>query len=532
MTWSDERKLPTNVDGYGTITPYQPEDPGRRQPHDRRSELSGNLRPSENGSHLSEPPTRKFPMRGDLREAIGASGLKDGMRISFHHHLRMGDRVVARVLDMLTLMGLSGLTLCLSSVMGPACESVVRAVRAGVIGGIETTGVKGPLAEALAEGSLPFPVIFRSHGGRAAAIDSGRTPIDVAFIAASAIGPEGDLTGAEGPNRFGSLGYAIPDALNSGFVIAITDHMLDRAPRHISISGRYVDAVVVVESIGDRTEIAGGSLRVSRNPLEQVIARHTLRAIVSTGMVREGVAFQAGSGGVSLSVATEMASFMRSQGVRGSFISGGVTGALVGLLKEGLVDVLYDVQSFDDAAVTSLGTDRRHIEMSASEYASPLFEQCIAHRLDVMVLSATEIDTDFQVNSVTGTDGRVIGALGGAPDTAQGAALTVVAMPSFRGRIPTVNRRVNTVCTPGRTVDLLVTERGICVNPRRGDLVDGMRKAGLVLLPIEDLADTVEAITGKPRLPSYGPGTSRDRVTGIVEYRDGSVIDCLWGPGR
>ena len=529
MTWSELRRLPTYVEGYGRIVAYEPDEQCRKSGRNTAEGLAGDLRPSADDLRSS---TDRIPELLSLREAIDASGLRDGMRISFHHHLRMGDRVVVQVLETLEMMGFTGLTLCLSSVMGPACDAIVKAVRAGLVGGIETTGVKGPLAEVIADGSLPFPVIFRSHGGRAAAIDRGRTPIDVAFIAASAVGAEGDLTGTEGPNRFGSLGYAIPDALKAGFVIAITDFVTDQALNHVSIPGRSVDAVVQVESIGDRSEIAGGSLRSSRNPLEQMIARHALRAIISTGIVSDGVSFQAGSGGVSLSVATEMAVFMRSQGIRGSFVSGGVTGALVGLLREGLVEALYDVQSFDDMAAVSLGSDPRHHEMSASEYASPFYDGCIAHRLDVMVLSATEIDTDFQVNSITGTDGRVLGALGGAPDTAQGAALTVVAMPSFRGRIPTVGRRVHTVCTPGCTVDLLVTERGICVNPRRSELEILLRRAGLPTLPIRELADRVESITGVPRLPVSGPGTARDRVTGIVEYRDGSVIDCLWGPSR
>ena len=235
MTWSELRRLPTYVEGYGRIVAYEPDEQCRKSGRNTAEGLAGDLRPSADDLRSS---TDRIPELLSLREAIDASGLRDGMRISFHHHLRMGDRVVVQVLETLEMMGFTGLTLCLSSVMGPACDAIVKAVRAGLVGGIETTGVKGPLAEVIADGSLPFPVIFRSHGGRAAAIDRGRTPIDVAFIAASAVGAEGDLTGTEGPNRFGSLGYAIPDALKAGFVIAITDFVTDQTLNHVSIPGR------------------------------------------------------------------------------------------------------------------------------------------------------------------------------------------------------------------------------------------------------------------------------------------------------
>ena len=121
-----------------------------------------------------------------------------------------------------------------------------------------------------------------------------------------------------------------------------------------------------------------------------------------------------------------------------------------------------------------------------------------------MILSATEIDRDFNVNSITGTNGRILGALGGAPDTAYGSRLTVVVMPSFRGRIPTVSERVRTVCTPGTTVDALVTERGLAVNPRCEDLLHRLKNSSLPLISMDDLIGRVYQLTGKPDLPEEG----------------------------
>jgi citrate lyase subunit alpha / citrate CoA-transferase len=214
---------------------------------------------------------------------------------------------------------------------------------------------------------------------------------------------------------------------------------------------------------------------------------------------------------------------MKEHSLKGSFASGGVTNDLVDMLQDGLFRKLWDVQSFDDQAALSLGSNKNHKEMSASLYANPDHPDCIAHRLDAMILSATEIDRDFHVNSITGTDGRILGALGGAPDTAEGAKNTIVVMPSMRGRIPTVNNKVRTVCTPGQTVDILVTERGISVNPRREDLIRRLTKSGIPLLKMDELIRIVHSLTGTPDYPAEGT-----RVGGIVEYRDGSVLDCLW----
>jgi citrate lyase subunit alpha/citrate CoA-transferase len=221
-----------------------------------------------------------------------------------------------------------------------------------------------------------------------------------------------------------------------------------------------------------------------------------------------------------------IADYMRQGSVKGAFASGGVTGALTGMLEEGLFPQIYDVQSFDDEAALSLKRNPNHIEMSAAEYGNPDRPDAVANRLDLMILSATEIDREFNVNSLTGTDGRILGALGGAPDTAEGADLTMIVMPSMRGRIPTVHTRVDTLCTPGRFVDLLVTERGICVNPGRRDLERRLRDAGMETIPIDDLRDRVYRITGVPQ--SIKKGSS---AVGVVESRRGETLDRIFTVG-
>ena len=79
------------------------------------------------------------------------------------------------------------------------------------------------------------------------------------------------------------------------------------------------------------------------------------------------------------------------------------------------------MQSFDRAAATSLARNPRHIEISANQYANFSSKGASVDRLDVVVLSALEIDTGFNVNVLTGSDGVLRGASGGHCDTAAAA---------------------------------------------------------------------------------------------------------------
>ncbi len=67
----------------------------------------------------------------------------------------------------------------------------------------------------------------------------------------------------------------------------------------------------------------------------------------------------------------------------------------------------------------------------------------------MVMLSALEIDTDFNVNVMTGSNGVLRGASGGHSDTAAGADLTIITAPLVRGRIPCVVEKVLTRVTPG-----------------------------------------------------------------------------------
>jgi citrate lyase subunit alpha/citrate CoA-transferase len=214
---------------------------------------------------------------------------------------------------------------------------------------------------------------------------------------------------------------------------------------------------------------------------------------------------------------------MRERGIKGSFGLGGITEFFVDMMKEGLFERLLDVQSFDLAAVRSIGENPNHVEISADWYANPWNAGCAVNMLDTVVLGATEVDRDFNVNVNTEADGALLHGIGGHQDTAAGAQLTIITTPLLRGRIPCAVDSVYTVTTPGEVVDAIVTEFGVAINPRRQDLIDAAKEAGNVpLVTMDELIDKAHGFTG-----SMSPVETEERIIGVIEYRDGTVIDVV-----
>jgi len=140
----------------------------------------------------------------------------------------------------------------------------------------------------------------------------------------------------------------------------------------------------------------------------------------------------------------------------------------------------------------------------------------------VVILSALEIDVDFNVNVLTGSDGVMRGASGGHSDVAAAANLSIVVGPLIRSRIPTVVKHVTTLVTPGECIGVLVTDHGIAVNPNRPEVEQRLRDAGLPVFSIQQLYERALEISGQP-----SPIDFLDKVVGVVRYRDGTVIDLV-----
>ena len=456
-----------------------------------------------------------------LREAIERSGLKSGMSVSFHHHLRNGDYVLNMVMDEIAKMGVGDLTLNASSLFD--CHlPLAEHIRNGVVRRIRTDYMSAGLGRMISEGLMAEPVEFRTHGGRPKDIASGETPIDVAFIAAPTADEMGNCTGKLGPSACGSLGYAFPDAMYARNVVVITDNLVPYPLQGWSIPEIYVNTVVRVDAIGNPQGIVSGTTKITRDPVGLVMAERAVEVIRHSGLLQDGFSFQTGAGGASLAAAKFLMDVMVRENIRGSFASGGITGYLVDMLNAGCFRSLMDVQCFDLKAVESIRTNPAHQEISAMHYASPGAASAVVDSLDVVILGATEIDTDFNVNVHTDSRGAIMGGSGGHSDTAAGAKLSMIIAPLFRARLPIVTERVRCISTPGRDVDVLVTQRGVAVNPRRAELAERLKAAGLPIVDIHELKEIAERITGAP-----APVPSGDQVVARVIHRDGNVIDAI-----
>ena len=173
-------------------------------------------------------------------------------------------------------------------------------------------------------------------------------------------------------------------------------------------------------------------------------------------------------------------------------------------------------------AAENLRDDPKHKEVSANEYASPDEPGAATKFLDIVILSALEVDVNFNVNVLVGSDGIIRGAIGGHPDTAADSALSIVVCPLLRGRIPCIVDEVTTLITPGATVDVVVTEYGIAINPRRKDLAERLSAAGLKIVTLESLRDRALKVIGEPAPLPFG-----DKVVGVVMNRNGEVMDVI-----
>lgn len=468
---------------------------------------------------------KSSPKLATLEEAIKGSGLKDGMTISFHHHFRGGDKVVNMVVDKLAEMGFKNLHLAASS-LSDVHAPLIQHIKNGVITRISTSGLRGELAKEISMGLMEEPVIFRSHGGRGSAIANGDLHIDVAFLGASSSDPLGNACGysrsENAKSICGSLGYALPDAQYADKVVILTDDLVPYPNVPNSISERNVDFVVEVDSVGDSSKIASGAIRDTKNPRDILLAQQAAKVIINSGYFKDGFSIQTGSGGASLAAVKFIRESMIEKGIKASYALGGITAHIVKLHEEGLIDRIIDVQSFDKVAAESIKTDPFHKEVSANEYAAADEPGSAVHYLDIVILSALEADINFNVNVLVGSDGIIRGAIGGHPDTAADSALSIIVCPLLRGRIPCIVDEVTTLITPGSSVDVIVTEYGIAVNPKRPEIAERLKAAGMNIVDIKSLRDKALDIIGTPAPLPFG-----DKTVGVVMNRDGSVQDVI-----
>jgi citrate lyase subunit alpha/citrate CoA-transferase len=484
------------------------------------------------GGSKHSPPVRSchdYPASGDkrvpdLKEALQKCGLRDGMVISTHHHLRDGDQVGLLALQTAAGMGIRDL-MWFPSASFPCHAPVIDLMEAGAVHHIEGS-MNGPLGDYCSQGKMRGLGVLRSHGGRWQAIQDGEVKIDIAVIAAPSADPFGNANGVQGKSACGSLGFALADSLYADHVIVVTDNLVPFPCIPWQIQGNNVDSVVEVDSIGDPTRIVSGTTQITRSPDRLRIAELVARFIRDAGILRDGFSFQAGAGGIALAFTTFLKQMMQQAGVKARFVRGGSTKYLVELLQEGLADHILDGQTFDLDAVHSIATDPRHVPTSPFTSYNYHSKGNFASMVDVVVLGATEVDVHFNGNVVTHSDGRLLHGIGGWQNCLF-AGCTILAVPSFRDRIPVIVDEVTTLTGPGELIDVVVTERGIAINPRRQDLLKAVQGSDLPIRHLGDVKREVETICGgKPQKPKL-----IDRPVAVVKWVDGTVLDTVWQLG-
>ncbi len=485
----------------------------------------GKYRPT---GRKASPPLRTcadYPPDGDkrvptLKEALKRCGIRDGMTISSHHHLRNGDFVGNMIFDAAAELGVRDLR-WVPSASFPVHAPNIRHLESGVIHHIEGS-MNGPLGDYCSQGKMRGMAVLRSHGGRWQAIQDGELHIDIAVLSAPAADAFGNANGVRGKAACGLLGFALADSMYADNVIIVTDNLEPFPCIPWQIQGNNTDYVVEVESIGDPGKIVSGTTMITKSPDRLLIAEMAMKFAVEAGLVKDGFSFQAGAGGTSLAFSIFLADHMREHGVKARFVRGGSNQYMTAMLEEGLTDYILDGQTFDLEGVRSMRENPRH--QNTSPFTSYNFhgKGNFASMVDIVILGATEVDVDFNANVVTHSDGKLLHGIGGWQNCLAGKCV-ILPIPLFRDRIPVVLDEVTTLCGPGELVDVIVTERGIAVNPRRKDLLKAVEGSDLPIKSIEELRDEAEKICGgKPDKPEFD-----DQVIAAVKWVDGTVIDCV-----
>ena len=455
-----------------------------------------------------------------LKDALIKSGLRDGMVISTHHHFRNGDLVAVQIFALAKELGVKDLVWVPSASF--ECQNVLtKYLEDGTIHHIEGS-MNGSLGRFTSLGKMKGMGILRSHGGRYQAIQDGEVIIDIAVIAAPTADAFGNATGDRGPAACGLLGFALADSQYANKVIVVTDNLVPFPCIPWQIQGNNVDYVVVVAQVGIPEKIVSGTTEITKSPDRLLLAEWTSQFCDEAGIIRDGFSFQAGAGGTALSIGIYFADILRQRGMKARWARGGSNKYLVKMLEDGLVENILDGQTFDLEGVRSMRENFGHVNTSPFTSYNYHGKGNFASMVDVVILGATEVDVNFNANVVTHSDGTLLHGIGGWQNCIF-SKCTILPIPLFRDRMPIVRDEVTTICGPGELIDVIVTERGIAINPLRKDLIEKMKNSSLPIKTINQLKDEAEAICGVPDKPKF-----TNKPVAVVKWVDGTIIDTIW----
>ncbi|HNS18489.1 MAG TPA: citrate lyase subunit alpha [Bacteroidales bacterium] len=454
-----------------------------------------------------------------LRDALIQCGLRDGMTISTHHHFRDGDLIANQIFDIAHELGVKNL-MWFPSASFPCHAPLIKYLEDGTIHRIEGS-MNGPLGKFCSEGKMKGLGVLRSHGGRYQAVQDGDVHIDIAVIAAPTADPFGNANGVDGSAACGLLGFALADSQYADRVIVVTDNLVPFPCIPWQIHGNYVDYTVKVDKVGISEKIVSGTTQITRSPDRLLIAEMTARFCDQAGIIRDGFSFQAGAGGTALSIGIYFADLLRERKMKARFMRGGSNRYLVQMLEEGLGDYILDGQTFDLDGVRSMRENPHHVNTSPFTSYNYHGKGNFASMIDVVILGATEVDVNFNANVVTHSDGYLLHGIGGWQNCLF-SKCTILPIPLFRDRIPVIRDEVTTLCGPGELIDVVVTERGIAINPLRKDLMEKMKGSDLPLKSIGQLKNEAENICGIPTKPDL-----EDEIVAVVKWVDGTILDSV-----
>ena len=502
------RLVPTEINGEKAV-PFQ--GVGKYKPEGRRF------------SHAITS-NKDFPADGNkqvasIKDALIKAGLKDGMTISSHHHFRNGDLIMNQVFDIAKELGVKNLR-WFPSASFPCHEHLIQYLDDGTISHIEGS-MNGALGRYTSHGKMSKMAVLRSHGGRYQAVQDGEVQIDIAIIGAGTADMFGNANGLYGDSASGLLGFALADSEYADKVIVVTDNMVPFPCMPWQIQGNNVDYTVKIDKVGEPEKIISGTTKITKSPDRLLLAEMTAKFCDATGLLKDGFSFQTGAGGTSLAVSDYFSKIMKDKNIKARFARGGSNKYLVRMLEEGQIDYILDGQTFDLEGVRSMGENPNHTWTSPFTSYNYHSKGNFAGMVDIVILGATEVDVNFNANVVTHSDGLLLHGIGGWQNCLFSKTV-ILPIPLFRDRIPVVMDEVTTICGPGELIDVIVTERGIAINPLRKDLIEAAKGSGLPIKTIQELKNEAEAICGVPDKPNLG-----EKVIAAIKWVDGTIIDCV-----
>ncbi len=466
--------------------------------------------------------------------------IADGDTISYPHYYRTGDNGLKAIVDKLREHGKKDIKLYGNALFDNTDPWLIEAVRDGVIGGIYGN-VYRKMGSYVVKGELlPWVSIGYSHGNRVRKLQTGEVSVKVAFGPVPIADIHGNANGVMGKEEelCGPVGLFSADAEYAEYVCLLAGTVSDRIIMPTPISMETVDFVVPFEAPGLSAGIGSGTLDIAKarsNPFNAMVAENVTRVARAAGVVQDNFAFQVGSG-AGLIVLENIRQMLKESRIQANFSIGGITSLHVDMLEEGTVRNLMHGQLFEPSPKVfhSFRNHPGHHEITTAYYASIANKESAVNMLDLAVLSALEVDLEFNLNTVC-AGGRIIGGIGGGQDVAAGADLTIIFLPLATGKngkgFPKVVDKVYTRTTPGEVVDVVVTENYVAVNPNstssyKNNIIEKAGEFGVNLVSIEELHQkSLEKAAEFGTTPP--PAETTDEVVHIIEWRDGTLLDTI-----